>query len=419
MSQTFADKLLRASKRLLRYVVLYSMGGVAIEGRVFRIPSTSVDMGFIDACAAFLTPRMALSQVLPSGSSLRRVAIQTKDQLALPERPSASTFKEEENIADASALQIDLMTPAFQPLRGETGRAWFAIEYGITADTSSLISSTSGTERDDTDEEILSFDLGPEPFDPTCQSRLSSDDWLDDLQQGLVPGGSKPRTMDYNAKYLAMPMKPSLLDTMRKDIEDTDEKWEPPPASPERASTPTVGFSYDYATDEPPAIQRVKEAPMHSSPYPEPPKLRVRPGPVLLPPRPRSTSVPPTPTTVQKMAKRYMPITENVTPPISPAARASAMDPETPPPTQRPGRSRGRGKWRAPPSATPGVGTRSQTRQAELDAAEATQAQASRALWPEQPDHSLQIKHMTRDLHLRDPPEDSFREIQRTLPRTK
>ena len=152
---------------------------------------------------------------------------------------------------------------------------------------------------------------------------------------------------------------------------------------------------------------------MHSSPYPEPPKLHARPGPVLLPPRPRSTSVPPIPTTVQKMAKRYIPITENVTPPISPA-RVSAMDLETPPPTQRPGRSRGRGKWRAPPSVTPDVGTRSQTRQVEFDAAEATQAQASRAVWPEKHDHSLQIQRMTRDLHLRDTPEDSFREIQRT-----
>ena len=102
-------------------------------------------------------------------------------------------------------------------------------------------------------------------------------------------------------------MRPSLLDIMRKDIEDTDEKWEPPPVSPEHASTPTMGFSYDYATDdEPPDIQRVEETPMHSSPYPEPPKLHARPGPVLLPPRPRSTSVPPIPTTVQKMAKRYI-----------------------------------------------------------------------------------------------------------------
>ena len=215
-----------------------------------------------------------------------------------------------------------------------------------------------------------------------------------------------------------MPKKPSLLDLMRKDIEDTDEKWEAPPTSPERALTPTIGFSYDYATDAPPDIQRVEETPMHSSPYPEPPRLSARPGPVLLPPRPRSTSVPPIPMTVQKMAQRYMPVTENVTPPISPA-RASAMDPETPPPTQRPGRSRGRGKWRAPPSVTPGVGTRSQTRKAELDAAEATQAQASRAVWPEQPDHTLQIQRMTRDLQLRDKPQDMFREIQRTLPRYK
>ena len=338
LNQTFADKLLRASKRLLRYVTLYSMAGVAIEGRVFRIPSTALDTGSIDACAAFLTPKMALSLVLPSGSNLRRVAIQPKHQLAVPERPRASTFNEEETVVDPSTLQMALVTPAFQPLRGETDKAWVALEYGITADTSSLISSTSVTERDDTDEEILSFDLGPEPFDPTGQGRLSSDEWLDDIQQGLVPGGSEPRTMDYNAKYLVMPMKPSLIDIMRKDIEYTDEKWEAPP-HPERASTPTMGFSYDYATDAPPDIQRVEETPMHSSPYPEPPKLSERPGPVLLPPRPRSTSVPPIPMTVQKMARRYMPVTENVTPPISPAC-ASAMDPKTPPPTQRPGRSR-------------------------------------------------------------------------------
>ena len=38
---------------------------------------------------------------------------------------------------------------------------------------------------------------------------------------------------------------------MRKDIEDTDEKWEAPPTRPERALTPTIGFSYDYVTDVP------------------------------------------------------------------------------------------------------------------------------------------------------------------------
>ena len=100
---------------------------------------------------------------------------------------------------------------------------------------------------------------------------------------------------------------------------------------------------------------------MHSSPFPEPPRLSARPGPVLLPPRPRSTSVPPIPITAQKVAKRYMPITENVTPPISPA-RASATEPEAPPPTQRPGRSQGRGKWRAPQNHNSWCGTKSQTR---------------------------------------------------------
>ena len=223
---------------------------------------------------------MALSQVLPSGCQLRRVTVQPRHQLAVPDRPSASTYNEEENV-DTSTRQMALATPAFQPYSGETGRAWMISEYGIAADTSSLISSTSGTERDDTDDEVLSFDLGPEPVEPTDQDHLPSDEWLDDFQQGLVPGGSEPRAMDY-VKYLAMPKKPSLLDLMRKDIKDTEEQWEAPPTSPERALTPTIGFSYDYATDAPPEIQRVEETPMHSSPYPEPPRLSARSGPVLL-----------------------------------------------------------------------------------------------------------------------------------------
>ena len=130
-----------------------------------------------------------------------------------------------------------------------------------------------------------------------------------------------------------------------------------------------------------------------------------------------------------------MPTTENITPPKSPAC-AVAMDtqtePDTPPPVQRPGRSRGRGKWRAPPSATPGVGTKSKTRQAELEEMEATQSQAARAMWPEKPDRMLQIQRMTRDMRISerhqdtfrdrpqetfsDRPHDTFREIQRTLP---
>ena len=67
-----------------------------------------------------------------------------------------------------------------------------------------------------------------------------------------------------------MPKKTSILDMMRQDIENNDEV---PPTSPERALTPTIGFDYDYATDAPPDIKRVEDAPMHSTPYPNPPTL--------------------------------------------------------------------------------------------------------------------------------------------------
>ena len=190
----------------------------------------------------------------------------------------------------------------FQPLRGETGRIWIAIEYGITTDNSSLISSESAAEHKDSDEEIMSFELGPEPFDPLVQERLPSDEWLDDLQQGLIPGGSEPKVMEYDPVTQEMPVRPSLIDTMRQDIETKVDTWDEAPMSPERAPTPTIGFSYDYMTDEPLVIQRIAEAPMHSSPYQDPPKLRAHAVPTLLAPRPRSTSVPPTPTTVSRMA---------------------------------------------------------------------------------------------------------------------
>ena len=101
---------------------------------------------------------------------------------------------------------------------------------------------------------------------------------------------------------------------------------------------------------------------------------------------------------------------EEVTPPISPAR--AVTDPATPPPASRPGRGRGRGRWRVQSSETPGIGTRSKTRHAE---AAATQAQASHASWPEKPDRSLQITHMTRDMRLQDPPEDRFRDSQKTV----
>ena len=131
---------------------------------------------------------------------------------------------------------------------------------------------------------------------------------------------------------------------------------------------------------------------------------KIRPVPALRAPRPRSTLVPPGPPTVAKMAKWYMPATDDVTPAISPA-RAEAR-PASPAPVQRPGRGRGRGWWRTQSRETPGVGTRSKTRQAE---AAATQALVTRAMWPEKPDKSLAITRMTRDLRLQDPPEDRLR----------
>ena len=112
VNQIFADKLLCTSKRLIRYVTLYSMAGVAIEGRMFRIPPSSMNVGFVDACAAHLTPKMALSQVLPIGANLRRVAIEPRPTRSPTDRPSASTHRDEdENVGESSALQMDLVTP--------------------------------------------------------------------------------------------------------------------------------------------------------------------------------------------------------------------------------------------------------------------------------------------------------------------
>ena len=226
--------------------------------RIFGIPSSSNDVGFIDACAAYLTPKMSHSQVRPSGANLRRVAIEPKGTRAPTERPSASTFREEDNIADA---------PMFQPLRGDSGRTWIAIEYGLVTVNASMVSSESAAEGDDRDEEIMSFDLGPEPFDPLVQDRLPSDEYLDDLQQGLIPGGCEPKSMEYDTVPQEMPVKLSLIDTMHQDIETKADIWKDTPMSPESSPDPTIGFSYDYMRDEPLAIQRIVEAPTHSSPY--------------------------------------------------------------------------------------------------------------------------------------------------------
>ena len=122
----------------------------------------------------------------------------------------------------------------------------------------------------------------------------------------------------------------SLIDTMSQDIKTRVDTSDDAPMRPECAQTPPIGFSYDYMTDKPPVIQRVADAPMHSSPYHDLPKLLARAAPALLAPRQRASSVPPTPTTVSRMAKRYMPVTEEVTPPILPARVETASSTPSP-----------------------------------------------------------------------------------------
>ena len=112
-----AEKLLVASKRLIRYIALYSMAGVAMETRLFRIHPNTRDTPFMDACAAFLTPKMSLSQVMLSGCNLRRSALPPRNQLAVADRPSASDYQEVEGTIDPEEMRVAVTTPVFQPYR--------------------------------------------------------------------------------------------------------------------------------------------------------------------------------------------------------------------------------------------------------------------------------------------------------------
>ena len=418
VTQVMAEKLLVASKRLIRYIALYSMAGVAMETRLFRIHPNARDTPFMDACAAFLTPKMSLSQVMPSGCNLRRSALPPRNQLAVEDRPSASDYQEVEGNIDPEDMRVAVATPVFQPYKGETGRAGIAKEYGVTMDTSSIMSSE--TERGDTDDdEVLSFDLGPEPYDPTNQERLPSDEWLDDYQQGLRPGGSEPRPDPYD-RYLAMPIQPSILDMIRSDI-DTDEPESSPPH--ERAPSTAMRWDYDYIRDEPPVVQRITEEQRQSTPRAARNTPIERPRPALELPRPRAASAPPTSHPAKRMALNYAPVTEAITPPVTPPrAQANVIDtatetiPETPSPIMKHGRSRGRGTWRAPQKIAPGVGTRSKTKAAEMEKRDNALAQAAHARWPPSPDATGGIQKLTRELHISDVPRNVHKELQRVLP---
>ena len=419
ITQVMADKLLVASKRLIRYIALYSMAGVAMENRLFRIHPNARDTPFMEACAAFLTPKMSLSQVMPSGCHFRRVAQPPSNLPAVADRPSASDYPEVEMSVTLDEMRAAVTTPVFQPYRGEIGRAWMAKEYGVTMDTSSLMSSE--TERDDTDDEVCSFDLGPEPYDPNIKVRLPSDEWLDDHQQGLQPGSSEPR-YDHHDRYLAMPVQPSILDIMRSEMETSELSKPPPP--PERVPPKTIRWDYDYIRDEPPTVQRLTEEPQqHSTPRADPRSPKVRPRPALELPRPRASLAPPASHPAKRVALQYLPVTEEITPPIMPPrAQTRTPDPdidvvpETPSPVTKHGRSRGRGTWRAPQKPAPGVGTRSMTRLAELEKRENEQAQAACARWPASPDISKDIQQLTRELHISDVPRNTHGELERVLP---
>ena len=421
VTQVMADKLLIASKRLIRYIALYSMAGVAMENRLFRIHPNARDTPFMEACAAFLTPKMSLSQVMPSGCHLRRVAQPPSNLLAVADRPSASDYPEEQLTISPEEMRAAVTTPVFQPYRGETGKAWVAKEYGVTMDTSSFMSSE--TERDETDDEILSFDLGPELYEPGQTNRLPSDEWLDDHQQGLHPGSSEPRYDPYD-KYLAMPKKTSIMDMMRSDMETDELNKSPPPRA--RAPPQTIRWDFDFVRDEPPPVKRLTEDPVQTStPRAEIRSQNLRPRPALELPRPRASSAPPASHPAKRAALQYLPVTEEVTPPVTPP-RAQDKTPEpdidivpdTPSPVTKHGRSRGRGSWRAPPKPTPapGVGTRSMTRLAELQQREDEEALAASARWPPSPDISTDIEHLTREMHIRDVPRNTHAELERALP---
>ena len=62
------------------------------------------------------------------------------------------------------------------------------------------------------------------------------------------------------------------------------------------------------------------------------------------------------------------------------------------------------------------MGTRSKTRQAELEQLEATQAQAARAECPPSPDTTKDIQRLTRELRLCDVPRDAHKELQKIFP---
>ena len=87
------------------------MAFVAMENRLFRIHPNARDTPFMEACAAFLTPKMSLSQVMPSGCHFRRVAQPPSNLLAVADRPSASDYQEEQLTITPDEMRAAVTTP--------------------------------------------------------------------------------------------------------------------------------------------------------------------------------------------------------------------------------------------------------------------------------------------------------------------
>ena len=450
VTQLMADKLLSSSKRLIRYVALYSMAGVAMEDRLFRIHPRSRDSPYIEACANYLTPKMHLSKVMPSGANSRKYALPRKDLPALSDRPSASDYNED-TVAIPEAqedMRATLWTPIFQPYTGNSAKKWLEREYGAT--TSSVMSSS--TERDDSDnDDIVSFDLGPADYEPVDGlARIPSDEYLDNIQQGLKPGGSEPRH-DPLDRFLVMPNQPSIMDLMRTDIENAELNKSPTAQERGRPMETQMNWDFDFVKDEPPAVIHVPEETVRASTprlqgaRPQasiegPPTLQVheepartstprshsvRPKEHIEQPRPRALSAPTNTNPAKRVALQYTPVTEEVTPPASPQraqastpVMATAVAPDSPPVAKH-GRSRGRGSWRAQPrtaSPTAGVGTRSQTRLLEKHQQYEEEAQAASTRWPPGRDRTETLQHLTREMKITDVPINTHRELERIFP---
>ena len=98
-------------------------------------------------------------------------------------------------------------------------------------------------------------------------------------------------------------------------------------------------WDFEYTRDEPPVVQRHTDEPRHSTPRADQRTPIERPRPALELPRPRASSAPPTSHPAKRVALNYVPVTEEIIPPVTPPrAQTKEIDtatetiPETPSP---------------------------------------------------------------------------------------